>query len=122
MTARFLADWPITQVIKPSGTFSGLQLGKYAAAIEEEIVAVGSSQSIVFVFDISTNPAKELAVLSSPDGTNSDKFGDAVSVNRRYGILIGAPHHAIGSKLEGGIFILVYTNEGRKGWYPSLKR
>ncbi len=90
-------------MITPSGNFSDLWFGYYAAAIDEEIVAVGSAKVFekVFVFNISTNPAQQLAVLSSPDGTDTDRFGkDAVAVNRKYGILVGAPYHKIGSKTQ----------------------
>ncbi len=104
LRTMFFSESAITQVIKPSGNFSLLQIGRYAAAIDEEIVAVGSflSAKKVFVFNISTNPAQQLAILSSPDDTVTvDGFGKhAVAVNRKHGIiLIGAPFHEIASML-----------------------
>ncbi len=68
----------------------------FAAGIDEEIVAVASYSvldsipSVVFVFNISTNPTQQLAVLSSPEGPD-DAFGKTtVAVNRKYGVLVGA--------------------------------
>ncbi len=89
-------------------------LGRYAAAIDEEIVAVGSWSSSttsrrVFVFNISTNPAQQLSVLGSPDGGTQCRFGVAVAVNRNYGILVGADHRDIEGMLPSGVSILVNT-------------
>ncbi len=97
-----LSDWVITQVIKPSDTSRDLWLGRFATALDEELAAVGSNKNIqkVFIYNISVNPAQELAVLKSPDSTGNDDFGfRAVAVSRRYGILVGAPYHDIGSTL-----------------------
>ncbi len=89
-------------MIKPSDTSRTLLFGTFAAAIDEEIAAVGSNHNFqkVFIYNISVNPAQELAVLKSPDSTGKDQFGSStVAVSKRYGILVGAPFHDIGSTL-----------------------
>ncbi len=89
-------------MVKPSDTSRNLYFGQFAAALDEELAAVGSYLNFqkVFVYNISINPAQELAVLKSPDSTGNDKFGfQAVAVSRGYGILVGAHLHDIGSTL-----------------------
>ncbi len=79
-------------MIKPSDTSSNLNFGHWTAAIDGEIAAVGigkTAKGKVYVYNISTEPAQELSVLISPDGTDSDSFGYAVAVNQKYGILVG---------------------------------
>ncbi len=97
-------------MVKPSNTSSNQRFGEYAAALDEELAAVGSwtgpDLQKVFVYNISVNPAKELAVLTNPDRSPSgdDRFGViAVAVSREYGILVGAHDHDIGSAFISGL-------------------
>ncbi len=98
LTSPFLSDWPIIQVIEPSGNYSwtngrinitwGLKMGD-SVAIDEEILVVGSCcfgryyKSRFFVFNISTNPAQQLADITG------DWVGvRSVAVNRKHGIVL----------------------------------
>ncbi len=95
-TQIFLSDYAVTQVLKPSDNSSYLSFGR-VSGLDGEIAAVGSHKGKVFVYNISTDPAQELSVLTSPDGTSSYGFGrNAVAVNQKYGILVGAYQHNTG--------------------------
>ncbi len=86
-------------MIKPSDTTAKLRFGA-STAIDEEIAAVGSMFQKVFVYNISVNPAQELATLTSPDSTGNDAFSvEGVAVSRQYGILVGAAQHDTGRML-----------------------
>ncbi len=52
LAARFLSEWAITHVIKTSDAFNSVRLGEYAAAIDKDIVAFGSSGS---AYDVSSS-------------------------------------------------------------------
>ncbi len=89
-------------MLKPSDKSSGLQFGT-VSALDEGILAVGSSQTFmkVFVYNISLIPAQELTILSSPADTGSDRFGtDGVAVSIEYGILVSARGGTLRSSLK----------------------
>ncbi len=108
LTARFLPGWAVNQVVKPAVTSRGLKLGQ-SAALDENIVAVGEvryiwgnkADAIVYVFNISTNPAQQLTILSIWHGIHSSRvFGMAVAVSRKHGILVGSAGSDVGSMFE----------------------
>ncbi len=117
------SDWAITQVIKPTDTSNSLEIGNTAVAIDEEIAAVGSNSTVqkVFLYDISVNPAKEIAILTSPDGTGDDQFGHNVAVSREYGILVGAYLHDVGGNLISWISCYVKGCISSMSEQPSRK-
>ncbi len=86
-------------MIKPSNTSANLHFGR-GNALDGDIAAIGtrSNFQLVFVYNITSNPAEELAILTSPDSTGDDKFGSdgVIAVNRAYGVIVGAYHHNIG--------------------------
>ncbi len=105
LTSRFLPGWAVNQVVKPAGTSTGLTLGE-SAALDENIVAIGGVaftvdkvDAKVYVFNISTNPAQQLTILSSHIHS-SKSFGVAVAVSRKHGILVGSPKDDFGSMFE----------------------
>ncbi len=104
LTERLLPGWTETQVVKPAKATDGLDicLG-ITAAIDENIIAVGSlAFPEVYVFNISTIPAQQLTILSSSAWSKSHIAVNTVAVNRKHGILIGAPEDDVGSTLEAG--------------------
>ncbi len=66
-------DWAVTQVIKPSIC---RLLGENALALDGEVLAAGSEYHRVFIYNISLNPAQEIAILTSPDSTDSIRSYD----------------------------------------------
>ncbi len=103
-------------MINPSGPDSIEALVGSTAAMDEEMVALSSFKMKIFVFDISANPTLQVAVLGSTDSTTyhlGDGFGMyGLAVNRKYGILVGAPILQIGSNVRIRVFILVTQLKG----------
>ncbi len=103
MTKILLSDWVISQVIKPSDASSNLMFGSQLH-VDGEIAAVGSTRYFsvqkVFVYNVTVNPAQEMAILTIPDSTGDDRFGwQAIAISREYGILVGAHNHKIAGML-----------------------
>ncbi len=73
------------------------------------------------VFDISTNPAKQLAHIWV-DGFDKDIDNDngkpEVAISSKHGILVGAHYDDVGSMFESGVFIFFTQHKGRfiQGW------
>ncbi len=103
------SDCAIIQVIKPSVKSASLTFGRISA-LDGEIAAVGTRGDFrkVFLYNITLNPAEELAILTSP-GTGNDWFGSVdVEVNKKYGVLVGAPLHDTPS-IYKRVFFLTYV-------------
>ncbi len=103
--AMFLSDWAVTRLIKPSET--AIFLFGQVVALEGKIAAIGAVKEKVFVYNITTDPAQELAIITSPDSDGSDRFAfDAVAVNNEYGVLVGAREYNGGTETRIRLYFL----------------